>query len=293
MAVAGASGYSRRMRVGEAVVAIEENLVATWAGFARLPRAEVYEGPDLMRLLTGEPYAVSNGIYRARFDTDRADDAIERAIEPFRARRLPFSWLVGPGSEPADLGARLEAHDLRFLGDWPGMAVDLDDFDDPIASSGGGSPDLPEGVTIERVTTRAALAEWGAVFEQGFAMPAGVGRFFRRAFVHIGLGDDSPLRHFLVRIDGRPAACSSLSLTAGVAGVYNVATVPAARQRGLGSIVSLWPLHLARTAGRRLAILHATEMAVNVYRRLGFREHCRIRQYQWDPPEEERPEGGR
>lgn len=272
------------MRAEEAVDAIEANLVATWAAFACLPQAEVVDRPELARLLTGEPFAVSNGIFRARLGgagdsgsvDESIDGAIDEAIEPFRRRGLPFSWLVGPGSRPPDLGERLAARGLRFLGSWPGMAIDLDRLDDP--------PALPSGVTVERVASEAALGEWTEVFARGFSMPEGVGDFFRRAFVLLGLDESRPLQHFLARVDGEPAACSSVSLADGVAGIYNVATLPAARNRGLGSVVSTLPLHVGRASGSRLAILHATDMAVNVYRRLGFREHCRIGQYIWDPP---------
>ncbi|MCX6836170.1 MAG: hypothetical protein NTW07_13785 [candidate division Zixibacteria bacterium] len=50
---------------------------------------------------------MSNKAMLARLDERTVEVAIERVIAHFAARRKPFSWIVGPGSTPADLGSRL------------------------------------------------------------------------------------------------------------------------------------------------------------------------------------------
>jgi predicted acetyltransferase len=48
--------------------------------------------------------------------------------------------------------------------------------------------------------------------------------------------------------------------------------------------MTLHAMHTARQAGYRIAVLTASPMGVNIYRRLGFYECCTISTYAWSPP---------
>ena len=45
--------------------------------------------------------------------------------------------------------------------------------------------------------------------------------------------------------------------------------------------MTLYPLLEARRLGHCVGILHSSVMGINVYRRLGFQECCRIGQHVW------------
>jgi ribosomal protein S18 acetylase RimI-like enzyme len=67
-----------------------------------------------------------------------------------------------------------------------------------------------------------------------------------------------------------------------VASVYAVATVPAARGKGIGAAITLKPLLEAREMGYRYAVLFSSEMGVRVYERIGFHlTNVRINRYLW------------
>jgi GNAT superfamily N-acetyltransferase len=76
-------------------------------------------------------------------------------------------------------------------------------------------------------------------------------------------------------------ATSSQFLGAGAAGVYFVFTFEQARRRGVGAALTLAPPKTTREMGYRIGVLGSSEMGFPVYRRLGFREHCRIGICEW------------
>jgi GNAT superfamily N-acetyltransferase len=90
-----------------------------------------------------------------------------------------------------------------------------------------------------------------------------------------------PLKFYLGLLQGKPIATSMYFLAEGVAGIYFVATVPEARNQGVGFAITQRPLQEARKMGYRVGILQASKMGEPVYRRMGFKEYCKTGSYSW------------
>ena len=68
----------------------------------------------------------------------------------------------------------------------------------------------------------------------------------------------------------------------GAAGLYNVATVEAARRRGIGAWVSAAALREGLGRGLELGALQASPLGYKVYEQLGFREVCTLQPFRLD-----------
>jgi GNAT superfamily N-acetyltransferase len=253
-------------------MAIEANQIAAFREFRRVPGVECDDGPEAMWFCTGVPFPLLNGVFRARLDPNQLDAAIEGLLERFKTRGLPMIWWTGPTTHPPDLGGRLVVHGLVHSGDDPGMAVDLSVVNEP---------PTPPGLTIEHVRDAGRLEAWLQPFTTGFEIPEFAARAIGSFFVTLGFTGGASWRHYVGWREGQPVACSSMFLGGGVAGIYNVATVPEARRQGLGAAMTVVPLRDALAMGYRIGILQSSKIGLGVYRRLGFQEYCTVGIYIW------------
>jgi ribosomal protein S18 acetylase RimI-like enzyme len=257
----------------DAAAHIEANLQDFSLSFSRLPGARSYRGPDVKWVYTGAPRL--NRVLGARFSDDEADRCIDEILGRYAAWSTPASWFVGPKSRPADLGRRLLERGLAHRGDWVGMAADL------TRAKIEASP--PPTTEIVEVSAGKEARLWARTVGQGFGMAAGSAQAFEDVVGRLGAEAGESWRRYLLRRDGVPVATSSLFLCDGVAGLYYVATVPAARRQGLASAATVRALADAQALGYRVAILQATAAGAAVYRRLGFEEYCTVAIYEFRP----------
>ena len=254
--------------------AIETNGEEFLITLGRAAGAEERNDPSVRWVIGDIPIDYHNCVVRADLSPEVADGVILESLERFRSHGSPGSWHVGPSTRPADIGERLLAHGFSYGGDDIGMAVDLSSLRDDLP--------VPDGLEIERVRDEATLVAWQAVLAQGFGEGPVEAEWVGEVYRRLGL-DGVSWRHYLGRLGGEPVATSTLFLGAGVAGVYFVCTIERARRRGVGAALTLAPLLEAREMGYRIGVLGASEMGYPVYRRLGFRELCRIGLYEWRP----------
>jgi GNAT superfamily N-acetyltransferase len=255
---------------------------ASWAAvgpYRDAPGAVVADTGAVRWYTTPIDYEGLNGVLWARLPEHGLEDAIERALEPFRETGRPMLWHVGPSSFPATLPDALTAAGLSHYEDEPGMVADLGRLGPP--------PAAPAGLEIRQARDTDDLSVWSALwagFPPGTSMD---GLVELRA--SSGLGADPATAHLVGVLDGTPVACAAVFTGARrddpppAAVVEDVVTVAPARRAGIGGAITHACLALARDRGLGRAVLTSSPDGHGIYRRLGFRDRCMVSRYRFPP----------
>ena len=195
---------------------------------------------------------------------------IDETIQYFKERKVGvFTCWLEPHLKRSDWDTFLSEYGFGFSDGTPGMAVDLQTLPE--------SPTMPEGLEIHIVKDEEEMRTWAHVFTLGYGMPPDWENMIFDVWFKLGL--DFPVQNCLGYLDGEAVSTSTVFYGAGVAGIYDVATLPEARGRGIGSTLTLVPLLDARRVGYRTGVLQSSEMGYEVYQKMGFQHLCQIENY--------------
>lgn len=240
---------------------IEANLTSFWALYgAAVPEVRRLPREDLHAFTSPWTFGMLNAVCAIRLAAQDADAAIAELTEEAVQRCADRWWFGGPGSEPSDLGARLEAAGLIAHPPSPGMARPLEGWE---------APERPDGLDVVVAGAEQTLEYLDVIFA-AFGFPPVVQADMTAALVAMSTAPATPLQNFVGRMDGRAVACASLLLADGVAGIWNVGVTEAARGRGLGTALTAAAMAAGAAAGAHTAVLIATPMGEPVYRTMGF-----------------------
>lgn len=126
---------------------------------------------------------------------------------------------------------------------------------------------LALGFEILQVTDESGLEDHRRTMTAGFDADPSVAE----AMMGIGLLDRPEGAVYVGYLDGLPVTSGLGWRTGRTIGVYNIATISAARRRGFGEAMTARALADGRAAGCDVAALQASSMGRPIYERMGFR----------------------
>lgn len=222
-----------------------------------------------VRMASGLPIAFFNGAFcRRSVAPSDADGVVRAAIDFFGARAVPWLLWTRAGADVA-LSAACARAGLREVGGPPAMVLPAIPRE---------APALPDRVHVARAST-ADLELVRQILADGFGMPIEVAQTFMSeallnadgTAVVVGFLGDRPMTTALVHVSGRTA------------GIYNVATLPDARGRGVGAAATWAAVMAGREMGADHATLQASPSGYPVYAQMGFVDLGRYEQWEGPP----------
>ena len=238
-----------------------ENFVAAGMAIAAgVPGSLVRLDGGIALIATGLPIRFFNQVVVVAPSPDGG--ALRAAVDAMRERDSRFVVLLRRGIDSAlvpDM-ATLGLVGSGGSGPMPGMALH------PIPD---GSPTVsgPEDHEIRLVADLAGLVDHRRTAAAGFGMSDAL----MAMTIHDGLLERADCAIYVGYSDGAPVTTGLALRTGRTIGVYNIATIEAARRRGLGSVMTARITADGRANGCDVAILQASDMGLSVYERLGYR----------------------
>ncbi|HZP57781.1 MAG TPA: GNAT family N-acetyltransferase [Dehalococcoidia bacterium] len=224
----------------------------------------VRQHDGVVAVCTGTPALPMNIVFVTAPPRDR-ERALREGIDFMDAQRQPFLVRIREGVDPGSERA-LEALGFTYTDDIPGMALYPFAVRETTAT----------GLQIREVADETTAEHHVRVMAEAFEMP----RAIADRILSLRTFTSTPDAHgYVGYLDGEPVATSALVVTHRVAGIYNVATLPSHRGRGIGEALTWHALRAGARDGCLFGSLQASEMGRPVYERMGFRIVARYRTY--------------
>ncbi|MCA8900055.1 MAG: GNAT family N-acetyltransferase [Hyphomonas sp.] len=250
--------------LGDEIAALERNLWSQWARFGAPADCAWQEQDGVSWLETPIASLPYNGVFRFDVPVETADARMDALIHSFDARQVNHVWLLHPSARPEDIEARLNARGFSEFEVLLGM----------VADPGMLQADTPpaDGVEIREITRSEETPILELVADR-WSVPTDALHHLQSFFRSNRLGEPGAgIRGWMATINGQPVGKAFINVTGKVGGLYGVAIKPEARGRGVGLAICAEALRATVAAGADLLVLHSTPMAVELYRRMGFRE---------------------
>jgi GNAT superfamily N-acetyltransferase len=245
--------------------AVARNLEALYAAQADVPGMEVHRDPDITWMLSNGTTWANSGV-SPRFRSSNAGRRLDQILKRYAEHGRGAGFWVDDDATPIDLTDHLKKLGLRCRKRFPGMLCGL-----------GKLPKIatPKGIRILQTPHHSMYLRYPHPYFG--PITTDIRRHELNRLAH--LAAQWPKRFFdFAALDAanRPVGACSMFIDDAVSGLYDVGVLEEERNQGIGSAMIAHALRFARMRGAKEAVLLASGMGCGMYRRIGFREVCKI-----------------
>lgn len=259
---------------------IAENFYLFRECFGHLPGGNIHQDGDVTMIDSGIPYPNWN----AMISRNPKPHSISKTVTQYNSSYyFPYTWWIGPETDDRELEKELQNNGFKFVNRTAAMALELVSVElEPL---------LDSEIKILPVSNHFELEKYLGILQQSFSMPHYAIEALYKLYSQNSLFEDVKFYHYLGIYNGKAIGCASLFLAAGTAGIFHIGVPSGMRRRGIGKMMTIHCLKMAREMGFTFSVLRASNLGEGVYRQLGFKNfghfklyhshHHHLRNYLW------------
>ena len=230
--------------------------IAFWQAMA----IEQRQVDDIIIIVAGlnDPYF--NLAINCQVLKDPADEKISEIIQYFRARKITWSWLVGPLAGSVILHDQLKKYGFSLLSNSPGMYFALNKIFPHL---------LYLILKFVKQVPDDQLKDWIIPVSKGFDSKDG-GEQYRMLNANIRHGEGTSFRHFIGYYKNVPVSGITLFINKDSVMLHNLATDPDYRGRKFATALALYAMNEAKKQRLPYCFLDASAEGLKLYQSLGF-----------------------
>ena len=224
------------------------------------------EDDQCFRIKSSFPHPLFNNIIKSNFTTD-IENHLNTIISNYNENQVPFLWRVWNQDVPRNLGSLLLEKGAVQISDCALMAIDLETYhpmSEPL-----------QVLKIKTIRNPQHAFDFSKCCTSVFKIPIPLSKTISEI---IGKQDQN-IESFVGYIEGTPVATGTIFYSNGVAGIYNVATLPIFQGKGIGVEMMTTMLLKAKLDDIKTTILHAPAAGISLYEKLGFQNFGEMKQY--------------
>jgi len=253
----------------ELTAIIDEHTLAvqTWLS-SRSPRAETFQGRGIRASSTGFKIPLLNLALGCNFPSGTSDEEVEEEIETvksfFARRNVPWYGWMNASPAPKNIRSLLEKHGLEFDAEpLPAMAASL-------KSDTSTFPSYPGNIRIWQAKTIKDLQAASRIRRIAFKFQEGEALTYFEDMPADWLDNDSVKLFLAGERESEPASIGALIFSAGIPGIYVMATLPDHHRKGYGKAILTRLLREASSGGNEIVALTASKAGFGLYSQFGF-----------------------
>ncbi len=221
-----------------------------------LPLSDFQEQSERVVYSSGIDYAPCNGALEKN-ETSLKQHDVHEIVKFFNSKKLPFVWWTN--------NKILETQGFQFGGIMKGILLDT-------AKSKPILPAAPSGVRIKIVDTEQELTAFSRIIADCFGFNSHVEQQYTS--MSRAVMDRKEQIHFLAYVNDIPVSTATLTTLPKSAGIWNCATLPEYRKKGIGTFLcSAASMHALKMNYQQLmAVLMPKGLAWGLFHNLGYKE---------------------